>query len=245
MNRQVIKVFLFVSVLALWVSACDIPDGAGSEADRARIEELLAGAQKEELLAGAQIEELLTSAQIEELLASAQIQLRPTSEVNADQATTVESSQTSQAAALVVETISEVDPEDIPSLEEREAMLDRVNRGGLVFPESDQAPVSEGPAPGTESVIQGAPVQADASRAVDPDDIPSLEEREAMLDRVNRSGLVFPESDQAPVGEGPSPGTESVIGTESTSSTAEEASFPPLSQFIDMLRNWLQEVLNL
>lgn len=226
MNRQVIQVFLLMSVLALLVSACDIPDGAGSEADRARIEELLAGAQKEELLTSAQKEELLVGAQIEELLAGAQIQLRPTSEVNADQATTVESSQTSQAVAQVVETISGVDPEDIPSLEEREAMLDGVNRSGLVFPESEQAPVGEGPAPGTESIL---------ASGAQPDDI---------LDRVNQGGPVLPGSD-ATFGEGPSLGTESVIGAESTSSTAEEASFPPLSQFIDMLRNWLQEVLDL
>jgi hypothetical protein len=166
------------------------------------------------------------------------------------------------------------DPENIPSLEERNAMLEGINPGGPVFPEDEQTPVEEGPAPGTESILGNesqlddmldgvnpggpiltesiqtdqftalAPGLADGGQAVDPEDIPSLDERDAMLEGVNIGGPVFPESQQAPVGEGPEPGTETIIDAGSTSNTSEETAIHPLNQFIEMLRNWLQAIFS-
>ena len=71
-----------------------------------------------------------------------------------NQATEVESGQTEQAEqapAGAEEEVSGVEPENIPSQEERNAILDSVNRGGPDLSGSEE--IGEGPAPGTESVI--------------------------------------------------------------------------------------------
>lgn len=220
MNRQFKCMLLLMSILALLVSACDSQPLPGAGPARAQGAEPSPGAQME---AGSMSEDSVSGA---------------------DQGISVESSQASQVAPGMEDANQAVAPEDIPSLEERDAMLGGVNLSGPVLPQSGQAP-AEGPPPGTESVtgsvnvssrvnpegdpvnlespdlgesvevsqaVQGAPVLEDASQAVDPEDIPSLEERDAMLDGVNRGGLVLPESEQAPAGEGPVPGTESVPG---------------------------------
>ena len=75
---------------------------------------------------------------------------------DAGQAGEGESGQAEQAGQFelappdVEEEVSGVDPEDIPSEEERNAILDRVNRGGPDLSASDEE-VGEGPEPGTES----------------------------------------------------------------------------------------------
>ena len=87
----------------------------------------------------------------------AQVEPRPTptpapegNAGDADQVLTLESIQVPIAPTGPEEPVSTVVPENIPNLEELDAILDRVNRGGPERPESDEA-VGEGPAPGTES----------------------------------------------------------------------------------------------
>ena len=53
--------------------------------------------------------------------------------------------------SAVEEEVSGVDPEDIPSQEERNAILDRVNPGGPILRSGSEEEIGEGPEPGTES----------------------------------------------------------------------------------------------
>lgn len=196
------RALLLVSILTLLVSACDVHT---------------------------LVEVQPASAQGAEPSPDAQMEAQPILEGNfsdTDQAIYNESSQFAQTVPAIEETIEKGETGDIPSLEEREAMLDGVNRGGLVFPESEQAPVGEGPPPGTESFL--AP-------GVQSDDI---------LEKVNQGGRVLTGSDGT-VGEGPVSGTESVIGAGSRSNTADDTGLHFVAKYVEMLRNWLQEVLNL
>ena len=144
--------------------------------------------------------------------------------MNADQATTVESSQTTQAVAPVVETISEVDPEDIPSLEERDAMLDRVNQGIPIIPDSPASGTESVPALGDESytTVESSQAYQIATPMVETisdmasEDIPSQEERDAILDSVNQGPPIIQDS--------PVSGTESVPALGDESYTAVERS---------------------
>ena len=65
-----------------------------------------------------------------------------------DEPAEMESGQAEQAAG-VEEEVSAVDPENIPSEEERNAILDQVNRGGPILEGNDEQ--VDGPVPGTES----------------------------------------------------------------------------------------------
>lgn len=143
-----------------------------------------------------------------------------------------------QAAPGTVESISGEDPERIPSQQERDAILDGVNLAPGTAG-SDGGETVEGPAPGTESVQGGASDLAPAGNGgdtahdngtaesgqakqgpagpkepvsgKDPEGVPSLEERNAILDGVNR-GPSPPERAGGGTGEGPPLGTESHEG---------------------------------
>jgi hypothetical protein len=143
---------------------------------------------------------------------------QPASKGDSTQEISVEiNTESAVAVEPVGETIEDGAPEDLPSLEEREAMLDGVNQGGPVLEENGQAPV-QGPVPGTES----GPAD---------DAIPDLEEREAILDGVNQGGPVLEEDGQAPV-QGPAPGTES--------GSAGDTIPDILSRFVTALVDWFR-----
>ena len=67
-----------------------------------------------------------------------------------DQATEVESGQ-AESPPGVQEEISGEHPEDTPTPEERNAILDRVNRGAPLHRSGSEDDTGEGPEPGTES----------------------------------------------------------------------------------------------
>jgi len=136
MNYPAKKILLVASILALLVSGCDTESQGGIDQP---------GAQGAEASPGAEFDGRST----------------PTPEGHvgdAGQAVEGESGQAEQAEQLelapadVEVEVSGVDPEDIPSEEERNAILDRVNRGGPDRSGSGEE-VGEGPEPGTESVI--------------------------------------------------------------------------------------------
>jgi hypothetical protein len=139
MNYPAKKIMLVVSILtllALLVSGCDTESQGGIDQP---------GAQGAEASPGGEFDGRST----------------PTPEGHvgdAGQAGEGESGQAEQAERFelappdVEEEVSGVDPEDIPSEEERNAILDRVNRGGPDLSGRDEE-VGEGPEPGTESVI--------------------------------------------------------------------------------------------
>ena len=115
MNGKVSTIMVWLSVLALSVTACGIQSAAASGPVGARID------------------------------------LQSTPEVNPAQGTTVESVQVVQSAPVSGDASKDVAPVDIPSLEEREAVLNGVN---LAPPIDEGEPIplpAAGPAPGTES----------------------------------------------------------------------------------------------
>lgn len=128
MNRNFKKILLAASILAVLVSACQPQDVVD-----------LGGAAGAEPPPGGQMEPRPTST--------------PEGNVgDADQTTDEESSrQGDQAAPDAEEEVSGMEPEDIPSEEERDAILDRVNPGGPSLSGSDED--VEGPEPGTETDI--------------------------------------------------------------------------------------------
>lgn len=129
MNHHIKKILLVASILALLVSACDSQSLDAVDA---------AGAPQAEPPPGAQTEPRPTPT--------------PDGDVgDADQVTAFESSQ-AQIAPSPAEPVSGVVPEGIPSQEERNDMLDRVNLGPPIL-SGDDGQVGEGPAPGTESVM--------------------------------------------------------------------------------------------
>ena len=65
-----------------------------------------------------------------------------------DEPAEIESGQAEQAAG-VEEEVSALDPENIPSVDERNAILDQINRGGPILEGNDEQ--VDGPVPGTES----------------------------------------------------------------------------------------------
>jgi hypothetical protein len=132
MNQHIKSILLLASILVLLVGIRDT-----------RSQDVVAptGTPRAEPPPGAQIEPRPTPT--------------PTPEGNAgdvDQVLTLESIQTPIAPAGPEEPVSGVAPEAIPSPEELDAILDRVNRGGPERPGSDGV-AGEGPEPGTESRI--------------------------------------------------------------------------------------------
>ena len=285
MNRQFKYVFLLLVILVLSLAACDdLPATIANPASSQEVK-LLTDAQIE---VRPQIQDQDSAAEGTTNLAELEgvnqgapaltekYSYSPNDSLNLkdpDSGEIIESIQAdkSQEVAPVFEDSTQVvDAEEIPSLEERETILDWVNLGGLVFPESEQAPVGEGPEPGTEMIPASGvqkddildrmnqvdsmfteqvqigqsssdPEFVDADKPKNPEDILSLEERDAILDWVNRGGLVFPESEQALVVEGLKPGTETVIGAENSANIAEDMDLQLVVKFVEMLRNWWQD----
>jgi hypothetical protein len=125
MNCHAKKMLLAVSILALLtllVSGCD--GESQGELDRPP-------AQGAEVSPGAEFE--------------------PGSLVPAPEGEVIDVDQAGEAeqAAGVEEEVSAVDPENIPSGEQRNAILDQVNKGGPTLEGNDEE--VDGPVPGTES----------------------------------------------------------------------------------------------
>jgi len=139
MKHHIKKIVLAVSIVALLVSACDTQSQGAVDP---------AGAPGAE---PPPFDGLRTPS-------GAPIEARPTptpegSVGGAEQVTTEEASQFDQITPSAEEPISGAEPEDVPSEEERNAILERVNRGGPVVPGGDEE--VEGPEPGTESGMGG------------------------------------------------------------------------------------------
>ena len=206
MSQHIKSILLLASILALLVSARDAQslDALGH-----------AGAPGVELPSGAQIGPTPT----------------PEGGIgDTDQVITIESFQT-PVAPTGPEVLGSVDPKDIPSAEELDAILDRVNRGGPERSGSDQV-VGEGPVPGMESVIE--PVNASS-----PEGIPGgtvNQEGPDCTERVNQGEPELPASDEG-AGKEPQPETES--GTEQRFSLDWI-----LIRFIETLRTWWHEFLS-
>jgi len=197
MNRNITRMLILVSIMTFSVSACSSqPVTVGKLVDTSGLE----------------------------LLTGGQLEVRPTSGGNTDRGTSVESSQAFQAAAPVEETIGDIAPKDVPSLDERNAILDLVNQGGPLIFKDGQVPV-EGPAPGTESGLAPGEVLED------------------ILDRVNPEGPDLSESDGS-TGEGPALGTESVAVTGSSNNTIDDTDPGLLSRFLNAFGNWLRGFFN-
>jgi hypothetical protein len=132
MKHHVKRILLAVSILVLLVGACDTQPQDTVDP---------AGAPGAEPPPGAPVEARPTPT--------------PAGSVgDAEQVTTEEASQADQTAPSAEEPVSGAEPEHAPSEEERNAILDRVNRGGPVVPGGDEE-VGEGPEPGTESGMGG------------------------------------------------------------------------------------------
>jgi hypothetical protein len=249
MNRKIIKILLFVSILALLISACDsqafptadqieekignlTPTGTPSvEGQDAMLDKVNPSGpvlpENEQALIGDELASGIEPA-TESLNTSNQAMPEGAfvGQEGADIGESVEVNQAVMDAPIQSDASESVNPNDIPSLEERDAMLDGVNRGGLVFSESEQAPVNDGPAPGTESVQGPAGVLGD------------------ILDWVNRGGPVLTGGKET-TGNAPAPGTESYNdNTESTPGTTGQTVLPPWQQFVELLRAWLQGIFN-
>jgi len=112
------------------------------------------------------------------------------------------------------EGIEAVNPDDVPSLEERNAFLNGVNQGGLVIEGGDVA-VGEGPAPGTETMLAGG------------------EQQES---NQNRGAPIVPPLEDDPKIE-PLPGQE----TEAFQGSQDGGI---LNQVIETLRSWLIDLLS-
>jgi hypothetical protein len=208
MNQYIKRVLLITSALTLLVGAREIESLEGVEP---------AGAQRAEPRASAWTEPSPT----------------PEGEAGeADQVTAFESSQAEQAAPSPAEPVSGEEPENVPSEEERRAILDGVNLGPPIL-SGDDGQVGVGPAPGTES--QMGPMPMNDSSSLDPEHILGEEERDGVLDRVNRGAPLLPEGDRE-ASEGPEPGTES--DTERRSSLGWI-----LIRIVETLLDWCQELL--
>jgi hypothetical protein len=178
----------------------------------------------------------------------------PTPGSDSGQITTVESNQTGQVAPILVEPGGDVDPESIPSPEERDAVLDWVNRGPPILSGRDRW-VGEGPAPGTESVMgheeehdhildrvdRGAPLLPEQDKETSEGPTPTTgsdlrhrEEQDSTPTKTNRGAPLLPERDKE-TSEGREPETDS---------ETEQRSSPDriLIQIIETLLNWCQEL---
>jgi hypothetical protein len=250
MNRQIKRMFPLMSILALLVGACDVqsvarPKPAGDQGAVPPVSTqmeprptMVSPEERDAILdrANQGDPELLGSRGVvgkdptpgtESMSGPVSASSRANAEVLSDnlQAGNSEGSVESARAFRVAgpeESTSDVVPGDIPSVEERNAILDRVNQGGLVLPGSEGA-VGEGPMPGTE-MVQG-----------------SGKTRDDILDEVNRGGPVLSGGNET-VGEGPAPATESVVDAGKIHDAPEEADYSILARLVDMVHSWLLSI---
>jgi hypothetical protein len=231
MNKHIKGVLLVVSILALLIGTRDTPCLDAVD---------LADAPGVEPLTGAQVEPTSTPA--------------PEGDASdADRPTVFESSQAGQAAPSWEEPVGDVDPGSIPSLEERNAILDRVNQGPVLL--RSEGDVGVDPVPGTESIIgpgeeqddalnrvnRGAPLLAEGDKEASDGPAPGTESdigyretRDDVLGRVNRGAPELPANDDS-VNEGPEPGSES--------DTEQRFSLGWIwTRFVQTLRNWWHEL---
>jgi hypothetical protein len=147
MKHHIKKILLAVGILALLVSACDTEPQDTVDP---------AGAPGAEPPPGAPIEARPTPTPKGNVGDAEQVttdEARPTptpaGSGDAEQPTTEEGGQADQAAPSAEEPVSGAEPEDVPSEEERNAILEGVNLAPPLPPGRDEE--VEGPEPGTES----------------------------------------------------------------------------------------------
>jgi hypothetical protein len=213
MKKTLVYLLSSLGIFVLLLSACDSLPAAEinpAEPNQDTVMEVPSGAQQNSLevqtdTSGDDVQMNSPANLGEEAGGQMEVNMAPNDQDQDEgEGMTVESGQVSDA---VIAEPGQVDPDDSRSLEEREAMLDGVNLSGPVFPESEQAPVSEGPPPGSESQMAG-------EGGSDGD----------FLDDVNRGGPVLSEEGDT-TGEGTAP--------------------PPIwSWIIQTLSDWLSTLFN-
>lgn len=211
MSRKLTFILPALGILVLLIGGCGIGPAARAEP-----------APQGQMQAPGSTQGEAAAAQVEAEGASNDNIVDANNFADADQGTAVESSEAAQVAGPVVGTPGPVNPEDVPGLEEREAMLDSVNAGPEIVQDGQ---VGEPAPPGTESEL---------GTENSPDDV---------LDKVNPGGPLTPDGDRAP-GEGAAPGTESVLGPDSAETAPNDSELTFWEQLVQTVGNWLRNLLD-